>query len=73
MAYPCTATHMTYNCIFHSITVVKPLESRIDDIMIWIFRNNLKRNDSKTEKMVLYSPLVNFPALSIAVGAESHQ
>jgi len=36
-------------------------------------RNRLKINESKTEMMVLVSPRVKLPVLSITVGAESHQ
>ena len=57
-----------------SITkAVKSLECCIDDIRIWMLRNRLKMNDSKTEMMVFASPRVKLPTLSVAVGVASHQ
>jgi hypothetical protein len=38
-----------------------------------MLKNGLKMNDSKTEMTVFASPRVKLPALSVALGAESHQ
>jgi len=52
---------------------VKSLECCIDDIRIWMLRNRLKMNDSKTEMIVFASPRVKLSDFSIAVGTQSHQ
>ena len=72
-----TSTRMTRNSTFHlNVRIILTLESLtklnmcISDIRVWMIKNKLKINDSKTEFIIFLSPLVkqNLSDLSIGVG-----
>ena len=70
-----TFTRMTPNYTFH-LSVRIPLESLtkvnmcISDIRVWMIKNKLKINNSKTEFIIFLSPLLkqNLSDLSVSVG-----
>ena len=55
------------------MAAVESLESCVEDVRIWMLRNRLKMNDSKTEMMVFAPPRAKLPVLSVSVGPEVHQ
>ena len=56
------------------MAAVESLESCVEDVRIWMLRNRLKMNDSKTEMMVFFAPPhAKLPVLSVSVGPEVHQ
>ena len=55
------------------MAAVESLESCVEDVMIWMLRNRLKMNDSKTEMMVFAPPRAKLHVLSVSVGPEVHQ
>ena len=54
------------------LAAVQQLESCVEDIRIWMLRNKLKMNDSKTEMIVFAQPRVTIPDLSVSVGSDVH-
>ena len=64
-----TPLYISYKCIDPSATLSK-LNSCITDIKVWMIKNKLKINDSKTELIVLKSPQAkqDLSSLSISVG-----
>ena len=54
------------------LVAVQQLESCVEDIRIWMLRNKLKMNDSKTEMIVFAPPRVTIPDLSVSVGSDVH-
>jgi exonuclease III len=52
---------------------VETLEACVDDIRIWMIKNRLKMNDSKTEMIIFAPPRAKIPNLSITVGTAGHQ
>ena len=58
--------YISFNCNDPLATLPK-LKSCISDIRVWMIRNKLKINDSKTEFIVFRSPQ-DFSSLSISVG-----
>ena len=54
------------------LAAVQQLESCVEDIRIWMLRNQLKMNDSKTEMIVFAPPRVTIPDFSVSVGSDVH-
>ena len=52
---------------------IETLEARIDGIRIWMIKNRLKMNDSKTEMIIFAPPRAKIPNLCIAVWTVVHQ
>ena len=55
------------------MAAVESLDSCVEDVRIWMLRNRLKMNDSKTDMTVFAPPRAKQPVLSVSVGPEVHQ
>ena len=64
-----TKLHLSFKCDNPSITLSK-LNNCISDIRVWMIKNKLKINDSKTEFIVFRSPQAkqDLSDLSVSVG-----
>ena len=49
-------------------SIDKYLNMCISDIRVWMIKNKLKINNSKTEFIIFWSPLLNVSDLSVSVG-----
>ena len=64
-----THLNISFNCK-EPLTSLTKLNYGISDIRVWMIKNNLKINDSKTEVILFRSPLLNtdLSGVSLSVG-----